>query len=69
MALPSKYGVDKKINSMEGLSAYENGGKGSGNFGHSGRPGEGGGSGNGFGGRTTKNIDDQVGFCLLKWKI
>lgn len=45
MALPSKYGIDKKINSMEGLSAYENGGKGSGNFGHSGRPGEVGGSG------------------------
>lgn len=32
---------------MEGLSAYENGGKGSGNFGHSGRPGEVGGSGGG----------------------
>lgn len=29
---------------MEGLSAYENGGKGSGNFGHAGRPGEVGGS-------------------------
>lgn len=29
---------------MEGLSAYENGGKGSGNFGHAGRPGEIGGS-------------------------
>lgn len=47
MALPSKYGIDKKINSMEGLSAYENGGKGSGNFGHSGRPGEVGGSSSG----------------------
>ena len=47
MALPSKYGIDKKINSMEGLSAYENGGKGSGNFGHAGRPGERGGSGKG----------------------
>ena len=44
MALPSKYGIDKKTNSMEGLSAYENGGKGSGNFGHVGRPGEIGGS-------------------------
>lgn len=48
MALPSKYGIDKKINSMEGLSAYENGGKGSGNFGHSGRPGQVGGSGDGI---------------------
>ena len=47
MAIPSRWGVDKKINSMEGLSAYENGGKGSGNFGHSGRPGERGGSGSG----------------------
>ena len=44
MALPSRYGIDKKINSMAGLSAYENGGPGSGNFGHSGRPGEIGGS-------------------------
>ena len=32
---------------MEGLSAYENGGKGSGNFGHAGRPGEVGGSSSG----------------------
>ena len=47
MALPSKYGIDKKINSMEGLSAYENGGKGSGNFGHGGRPGKVGGSSSG----------------------
>jgi len=45
MSLPQRYGVDKKINSMEGLSAYENGGKGSGNFGHEGRPGLVGGSG------------------------
>lgn len=44
MALPSIYGIEKKINSMEGLSAYENGGKGSGNFGHAGRPGKVGGS-------------------------
>lgn len=44
MALPSRYSIEKKINSMEGLSAYENGGKGSGNFGHAGRPGEKGGS-------------------------
>ena len=49
MGMPSKYGVDKKINSMAGLSAYENGGKGSGNFGHAGRPGEVGGSGKGTG--------------------
>lgn len=44
MAMPSKYGIEKKINSMEGLSAYENGGAGSGNFGHAGRPGKVGGS-------------------------
>lgn len=50
MALPSRYRIDKKINSMEGLSAYENGGKGSGNFGHAGRPGKRGGSGSGTGG-------------------
>lgn len=44
MAIPLRYGIDKKINSMGGLSAYENGGAGSGNFGHAGRPGEVGGS-------------------------
>ncbi len=49
MGMPSRYGIDKKINSMAGLSAYENGGKGSGNFGHAGRPGEVGGSGKGTG--------------------
>lgn len=55
MALPIKYGIEKKINSMKGLSAYENGGKGSGNFGHSGRPGERGGSGDGQGSSTKKS--------------
>lgn len=49
MALPSKYNIEKKINSMEGMSAYENGGPGSGNFGHAGRPGEIGGSSKGGG--------------------
>lgn len=44
MAMIQRYGVEKNINSMAGLSAYENGGKGSGNFGHKGRPGEVGGS-------------------------
>ena len=44
MALVTSYSVEKNRNSMEGLSAYENGGKGSGNFGHAGRPGEVGGS-------------------------
>ena len=47
MALPSKYGINKGLNSMAGLSAYENGGSGSGNFGHAGRPGKRGGSGKG----------------------
>lgn len=49
MALPSKYGIEKSLNSMAGLSAYENGGPGSGNFGHAGRPGQRGGSGKGTG--------------------
>lgn len=44
MAIPTNYGIHKDRNSMDGFSAYENGGKGSGNFGHSGRPGEVGGS-------------------------
>ena len=44
MALPSSYGIEKNMNSLEGLKAYENGGKGSGNWGHAGRPGEVGGS-------------------------
>lgn len=47
--MPDKYGVDKSLNSMAGLSAYENGGPGSGNFGHAGRPGKRGGSGSGSG--------------------
>lgn len=42
-----RYGIDKSVNSMAGLSAYENGGPGSGNFGHAGRPGQQGGSGKG----------------------
>ena len=42
--MPIKYGVDKSLNSTEGLSAYQNGGPGSGNFGHSGREGQVGGS-------------------------
>ena len=55
MGMPTRYGVEKKINSMGGLSAYENGGKGSGNFGHAGRPGEvGGSSKDGFGGSAGK---------------
>ena len=41
MALPTKI---TKINSSENLDTFRNGGKGSGNFGHSGRPGEVGGS-------------------------
>lgn len=49
MALPSNYGIEKNRNSMAGLSAYENGGPGSGNFGHAGRPGKRGGSGKGSG--------------------
>lgn len=62
MSLPSKYGIDKNINSMAGLSAYENGGKGSGNFGHSGRPGEVGGSSSGGLSGISKAITSQKKF-------
>ena len=57
MAMITRYGIEKSLNSMEGFAAYENGGKGSGNFGHSGRPGEVGGSapsGSGASGSTKK---------------
>ena len=46
MALPIKI---IKLNSSENLETFRNGGKGSGNFGHAGRPGEVGGSGDGTG--------------------
>ena len=49
MAIPSSYNIDKKINSFAEMGVLENGGKGSGNFGHAGRPGEVGGSGDGTG--------------------
>lgn len=58
--MPSRYGVDKSLNSLEGMSAYENGGKGSGNFGHSGRPGLVGGSGDGTGVAVSDNKIDQM---------
>lgn len=65
MALPSSYGIEKNRNSLEGLRAYENGGKGSGNFGHAGRPGERGGSGRGQGGgkvdkEATKKLREEL---------
>ena len=46
MALPSK---NIKTNEIAGLDTFYNGGSGSGNFGHAGRPGQRGGSGNGQG--------------------
>lgn len=46
MAIPTK---QVKFNEIAGLDTFHNGGKGSGNFGHSGRPGEVGGSGKGQG--------------------
>ena len=62
--MPSRYGVDKSLNSLEGMSAYENGGKGSGNFGHKGRPGEVGGSGDGMGVTVSDKIgQNQVWLC------
>lgn len=65
MGMPSRYGVDKKINSMEGMSAYENGGPGSGNFGHAGRPGEVGGSSKDGGGM---NPNTKIARDLAKQK-
>ena len=51
MALPTKH---TKLNEIESLDTFYNGGKGSGNFGHSGRPGEvGGSSSSGSGGGST----------------
>lgn len=47
MALPSFYSLEKKINGFADYGFFDNGGKGSGNFGHSGRPGKRGGSGEG----------------------
>ena len=47
MALPTK---QVKYHEIAELDTFYNGGKGSGNFGHSGRPGKVGGSGNGQGG-------------------
>lgn len=61
MGLPGKYNIDKKLNSMAGLSAYENGGKGSGNFGHAGRPGLVGGSGDGTGIYVAKDVAEYGG--------
>lgn len=62
--MPSRYGVDKSLNSLEGMSAYENGGKGSGNFGHKGRPGEVGGSGDGMGVAVSDKVgQNQVWLC------
>lgn len=46
MALPIR---NTKTTEIAGLDTFYNGGKGSGNFGHSGRPGEVGGSGDGQG--------------------
>lgn len=46
------------IPTINGFKEYDNGGKGSGNFGHSGRPGEVGGSGDGTGGPKNKKEDE-----------
>lgn len=46
MAIPIK---QAKINEIAGLNVFYNSGKGSGNFGHAGRPGKRGGSGSGSG--------------------
>lgn len=62
MALPERYGIDKKINSMAGLSAYQNGGPGSGDFGHGGRPGKVGGSSKGTSATPTTASEDKQDF-------
>lgn len=54
MALPIR---NTKTTEIAGLDTFYNGGKGSGNFGHSGRPGEVGGSGNGSGETISKKKD------------
>ena len=55
MALPTKY---TKLNTIEGIGTFYNGGKGSGNFGHSGRPGEVGGSAPQ--GSTSSSVQDDI---------
>lgn len=56
MGLPNSYNIEKKINSFAEMGAFENGGKGSGNFGHAGRPGLVGGSGDGTGIYVAKEV-------------
>lgn len=55
MGQPSK---QVKTNEIAGLDTFYNGGKGSGNFGHAGRPGKVGGSGKGEGVPTSKKVSD-----------
>ena len=52
MALPTKH---TKLNTIEGIGTFYNGGKGSGNFGHSGRPGYVGGAGKGGKGKSAED--------------
>lgn len=58
MALPIR---NTKTTEIAGLDTFYNGGKGSGNWGHSGRPGEVGGSGSGKGGASQTVSDDKGG--------
>lgn len=54
------YSLDGRIiPTINGFKEFDNGGKGSGNFGHAGRPGEVGGSGKGSGGSVAKGLEVQ----------
>lgn len=58
MALPTKHTM---LNQSADFDTFRNGGKGSGNFGHSGRPGKIGGSGNGQGKTVAEKEEDKAG--------
>lgn len=58
MALPTTYNIGKSRNTLGEYGLIENGGKGSGNFGHSGRPGKVGGSGSGMGSSESRSTDE-----------
>lgn len=66
MAIPIK---QVKTNEIADLDTFYNGGKGSGNFGHSGRPGEVGGSGKGTEGLSSKKSEIKLEQAGIKSRI